>query len=347
MNIRRLLAILLAVVLSTLLATQIWAAAANEPLDLNRQCWLTVNPCSTSDKEMLEDLSAADVVVDLYKVADMKAKHNSYYFETIKPFDLLKIPQDIADDRWAEVAQSAANTVLASDTYTPDQKDIKTGTKIELQSGLYLLVAHKKGDADYVKTVIDEDGNSRTVTQVRTDKHLYTFAPELVSLPSKLPENGAINTANPGDWIYDLEVNLKPELNDLKGKLEIVKTLRTFDTAYGPATFVFQLDWYENGKHYSDVRTITFSSSGKQVLTVELPVGVTVTVTEIYSGAKYEIVGSAEGTAVIEADEVARVEFINDYDEDSPPNGGGTITNKFTYSDGEWHVTQQVDSTEE
>ena len=41
MNIRRLLAILLAVVLSTLLATQIWAAAANEPLDLNRQCWLT------------------------------------------------------------------------------------------------------------------------------------------------------------------------------------------------------------------------------------------------------------------------------------------------------------------
>ena len=38
---------------------------------------------------------------------------------------------------------------------------------------------------------------------------------------------------------------------------------------------------------------------------------------------------------------------VNDYDEDSPPNGGGTITNKFTYSDGEWHVTQQVDSTEE
>ncbi len=345
MKSRRLPAVLLAVTLSVLLAAQIWAAAANEPLDLTRECSLKVNP--SDNKEIAEDLSTVDLVVDLYRVADIKAEQNSYSFETVEPFKLLNIPRDITNDKWAEVAQLAAGTVLTPSVRGATMKDVAMGSEVKMKSGLYLLAAHKRGDTDYVKTVTDDKGNSRIVTQVRTEKNLYNFAPELVSLPSKLPENDIINTANPGDWIYDLVVSLKPELSELKGNLEIVKTLKTFDTAYGPATFVFQIDWEENGRHHSDVRTITFSSSGKQVLLVELPVGAEVTVTEVYSGAKYVVVGSASGTAVIEADKTARVEFVNDYDNESPPNGGGTITNKFSFTDDEWHVTQQVDSTEE
>ena len=44
MKTRRWLAVLITVLLAVSLAGQIWAAAANDTLDLNRECTLTVNP---------------------------------------------------------------------------------------------------------------------------------------------------------------------------------------------------------------------------------------------------------------------------------------------------------------
>lgn len=348
MKTRRWLAALSAVLVAAALMGQLWAAAADGALDLSRECTLTVKPCDDTEanKEMAEELSAVDIVIDLYRVADMTADGTAYGFATVSPFDELAIPGDITNDGWIETAQQAAGMVLLPDVRDPSMAGVSAGSAVKLQSGLYLLVAHERGDSDYVKTITDEDGRTSIVTQIKTDKHLYTFAPELVSLPSKLPEDGAINTANKGDWIYDLTVSLKPERSELKGQLEIVKKLLTYETS-APATFVFQLDWDEDGRHYSDVRTITFTAPGERVLLVEdLPVGATVTVTEVYSGAVYTIVGDREQTAIIEADETARVEFVNDYDEDSPPNGGGAITNRFTYDDG-WKLDRPIDSTDE
>ena len=344
MKTRRWLAVLITVLLAVSLAGQIWAAAANDTLDLNRECTLTVNPCdkkAQGHEEMAADLAGADIVVDLYKVADWKVEGTLYGFTPVEPFDL-NISQDITNEGWAELAQEAAKTVLTPPK-EPD-KSADSGDEVTLKPGVYLLVAHKRGDTDFVKTIKDKEGNSRIVTQVKTGTSVYTFNPELVALPSKRPGESGINTANPGEWLYDLEVNLKPERDDLKGKLEIIKTLKTYETS-APATFVFQIDWEENGEHRSVVQTITFTEPGQRSLKVEnLPVGAEVTVKEVYSGATYVLITDPEQTVTIKADEIAQVSFENDYDETH--NNGGAITNKFTYDDG-WKVEKLVDNTGE
>ncbi len=345
MKTRRWTAVLMAVLLAMGLAGQIWAAAADDTLDLNRDCILKVNPCDSKaqgNEDMAKDLSEADIVIDLYKVADWRIEGTLYGFTRVDPFDL-DISQNITNEGWAEMAQKAAETALLPEARKPDMS-VDSGVNATLKPGVYLLVAHKRGDADFVKTIKDKEGNSRIVTQVEAGTSVYTFNPELVALPSKTPGESGINTANPGEWLYDLEVNLKPERDDLKGKLEIVKTLKTYETS-APATFVFQIDWEENGEHRSDVRTITFTAPGEKVLTVEnLPVGAVVTVKEVYSGAVYVLETEPEQTATIMADEIARVGFVNNYNESH--NSGGAITNRFTY-DGGWKVEKLVDNTGE
>lgn len=345
MKTRRWLAVLTAVLLAVSLAGQIWAAAANDILDLNGKCTLKVNTCDSKaqgNAEMAADLAGADIVIDIYKVADWKVEGTMYGFTSVAPFDV-DIPADISNDGWEDLALKAAGTVLLPEVRSPDLT-ADDGEQVPLEPGVYLLAAHKRGSSDFVKTIKDKEGKSRIVTQVKTDTSEYTFIPELISLPSKTPEDTGVNTANPGEWIYDLEVNLKPEHGDLKGALEIVKTLKTYETS-APATFVFQIDWDENGEHHSDVRTITFIEPGERVLRVEnLPVGAVVTVKEVYSGAVYVLESEAEKTATIKADEVVRVSFVNDYSESH--NSGGAITNRFTY-DNRWKVEKLMDNTGE
>lgn len=347
MKMRRWLAVLTVVLLTVCLAGQIWAAAANDALDTERECTLKVSPCNAAaqgNSEMAADLAKVDIVIDLYKVADWKVEGTKYGFTSAEAYGL-DIPADITNDGWTQVAQQAAGKALLPEVSKPD---LSINGETKLASGVYLLVAHKQGDSDYVKTITDDTGNARIVTQLKTEQYLYTFNPELVALPSKMPEAGAVNTANPGEWIYDLEANLKPERSMLKGDLEIVKTLLTYE-ASAQATFVFQLDWDEDGRHHSDVRSLTFTAAGVRSLKVEgFPVGTVVTVQEVYSGAKYVLKTDPEQTAVIKADDVVQVSFENDYDEENPPpKGGGSITNRFTYGDNGWEWEKLVDNTNE
>lgn len=347
MKTRHWLPILMAVLLVLSFAGQILVVAANEALDIEKECTLKVNPCDSKaqgNAEMADDLAKLDIVVDLYRVADWKVESTKYSFASIPSFGL-DIPQDITKGGWNEIAQKAAGMVLLPEVTKPDYDNVSG--EVDLPSGVYLLVAHKRDDSDYVNSITDEEGESTIVTQVKTDKYLYTFLPELVSLPSKTPEGTDINTANPSEWLYKLEVNLKPERSDLKGALEIVKTLKTYETS-APATFVFQIDWEENGQHRSDVRTLTFTAPGERVIRVEdLPVGAEVTVKEIYSGAVYVLETPSEQTATIKIDEIVQVGFTNNYDDESPPNGGGSITNRFIYGNDGWELEKRVDSTDE
>ena len=52
------------------------------------------------------------------------------------------------------------------------------------------------------------------------------------------------------------------------------------------------------------------------------------TITEVYSGASYEIISDPEKTQTIIADEAVSVDFTNDYDERL--NGGTSVVNHFT-----------------
>ena len=68
-------------------------------------------------------------------------------------------------------------------------------------SGLYLAAARGNGIQDYITTL--EDGKTATIAQ--SHAYTYTFTPALISLPGKeADENGSINTAGDGEWLYDL-----------------------------------------------------------------------------------------------------------------------------------------------
>ena len=70
--------------------------------------------------------------------------------------------------------------------------------------------------------------------------------------------------------------------------------------------------------------------------------GAHVTVTEIYSGAVYNLVTADTQTAVIPANDVVSVAFTNDYNNTN--KGGGAVTNQFDYGeDNNWGWTQISD----
>ena len=179
----------------------------------------------------------------------------------------------------------------------------------------------------------------------------------MVSLPGKEPEEGIIGTAGAGEWLYNLTgAELKPIVSSRYTSLEVVKVLEGY---ISPASFVFQVEASREGRMiYSDVLTISFdgsSGSTKSVLLEgKIPAGADVTVTEVYSGAAYDLTALTagpgtgeprEGTgydtdleaarAVItaigpertEGEAAGRVTFTNSYN--GSGNNGGAITNHF------------------
>ncbi len=328
-----------------------FTGGAAQDLDLNRDCSLTV---SSGDGEMAGLLAEAGVVVDLYKVADASEEGaGGYGFISKGAFSALQIGEDIDGAGWQQLAQQAAGIALGADG-GPGQvpsvqgaaldSPITSGSGGNLDAGLYLLIARGADVKDYVVAARGEDGEERIATVAYTRDKTIRFAPELVAVPSKeADENGVINTANPGEWIYDLTVYLKPETDVRYGSLEIIKDLLTYEDSY-EATFVFQVEAVLDGETvYSDVVTISFTEPGrKQILIDNIPVGAVVTVTEVYSGAGYKLVSQEPpGSFTITADETASVTFTNDYE--NRRTGGLGITNRFSYSieEGEWEWVQE------
>lgn len=342
MKTRRWLAAAAALLLCTVVGAQLWAGAAGRQLDLGKECQLVVNPCDPeANQEMAEDLAAsgATVVVDLYRVADLSITPDggSHTFAPLQPYNL-EIPTDPSNTDWATLAQTAADVALQPSPQKPDYTT-PAGEAVTVRPGLYLLAAHAQGEEGYVRLITGEDGAESLVTQVKTEKYVYSFAPELIAIPNRMAADGSLGT---GEWQYELDVTLKSQRDGRKIPLEIVKTLLTYEDS-APATFVFQLDWEADGERHSDVRTITFDAPGQKVLLVEdLPVGAVVTVTEVYSGVNYTIVGDSSQTLVLDPmDDSARVEFVNDYDDHG--NEGGSITNNFTYNGESWDWEAQPD----
>ena len=256
-----------------------------EPIDLLKECGLTVNPVDPIVSEYADDIATANVVIDLYRVADAKEMggYDTYDWEINEPFSSIgEIDGKIDNEGWKKLAQKAADIVLGTapegqtewnptaNTEKIDSSlkstDNPAGTEITgLKAGLYLVIARGTvniKDNKYAAIVYDETGEpSGTATIANSKAYSYKFAPELVSLPTKTPypdeETGTINTANPGNWIYSPTIKLKPSQEVRLGNLEIVKTLddyadrekKTGDNPRlmkDPATFVFKMTVYED-----------------------------------------------------------------------------------------------------
>lgn len=314
-------------------------------VNLDTACSLTITPGGAE----FEDLSEAKVVVDLYKVADAAQVrgYDTYTYEFKTDYEALKKIYDENPNNadWSNMAQEAAKYALDND------KPLKEGTavneKVEgLESGLYLLIARGADVEDYKTTVTTEEGTRNIATIANSKTHVYTFAPELISLPGKqvTDADGNIsnsNTTADGEWSYDMQVTLKPQQDPRFGSLEIIKNLITYNVDV-PAVFVFQVEGTLDGQNvYSNVATLEFTEPGqKKALIENIPVGAEVTVTEVYSGASYKITSADVQNAVISAENVASVEFTNDHD--TTTHGGGGVNNHFTYdTQNGWQLEQQ------
>lgn len=314
-------------------------------VDLNKNCSLTIAPGGAEFEDLSEE---AKVVVDLYKVATavQVSGYDTYTYEFAEGYEALKeiFDKNPKNAQWGEMAQAAAEYALEKGE--PSQKETPVNQKVEgLDCGLYLLIARGSDVADYKTTVTTEDGEQKIATIANSKTHVYTFAPELISLPGKqaTDENGNVSntTSGNGDWIYDMQVTLKPQQDPRFGSLEIVKKLITYNVDV-PAVFVFQIEGVLDGKNvYSNVATLEFTEPGqKKALIENIPVGAEVTVTEVYSGASYKITSADVQNATIDAADVASVEFTNDHT--PTPHGGGGVNNHFTYdTQNGWQLEQQ------
>lgn len=125
------------------------------------------------------------------------------------------------------------------------------------------------------------------------------------------------------------------------------------------ATFVFDIKGFSTQEDanaaaagaaitpvYSNVASVSFDAAGTNRVTVDnIPAGIYVVVTEIYSGTSYKPVGTTpQIVPIVATDNNAAsangvsVAFQNAYNADDPsPNKGGSVTNSFKVGDdGEW-----------
>ncbi len=334
-----------------------------EAVDFNQKCSVTVEPTDPKNEQMTADLKNADVVIDLYQVAKAVPVegYDTYTFEFLSGYEKLEEIYDKAPENadWRKMAQSAARYALENADPVTGGKGAPVYSPVgDLECGLYLLIARGNGIEDYTTEITQEDGAKDIATVAYSQEYTYTFAPELISLPSKQIENADETvdntTAGNGAWQYSMNVKLKPLQERRYGPLRIIKTLESYEMG-DPATFIFHITAKYNGKEYKDVVSITFTPEDVEgqksyLLEDKIPVGAEVIVEEVYhGGSDYEQVSisPANGTVTIapadeaNPDNVVSVEFTNRYKDTD--HGSGSVTNEFNHTENGWQLRQVYD----
>lgn len=314
---------LLAVALTFPLLTLPGAKAASA-INTGQKCSIEFDISGNSS-----ELLSASIPVNLYKVASVDESGNYTATDAFSKLDLSSVSADNLDAAaatWAERAAEAKKLLKDDTEPTTTTLTQGSGTATGLDTGLYLVDTPK----------------------VITPNYTYTFTPYLVSLPTNnyYSGNGASD-----DWIYDLTkeynsaVGLKPEQHVRYGNLVINKELVDHNATFGNnATFVFQIDITTlDKKKETRIEELTFSAAGSHSVTIEkIPAGFHVKVTEVYSGASYELASAkSQETDIIANPEKetevefrpAEVSFINKHD--GRTNGGYGVKNNFKLDENE------------
>ena len=298
------------------------------PLDLTSDVTLTIapGPASLTGSEHPTRIPAANVVYDVYKVADAVQDgteqgatgpvYDSYHYTLCADFTGLS--PDISShsaltamtrESWHSLASAAAVKVFsASAPITPAQSAVASSASMTLSAGLYLVIARSSDLTavdDYVKW--DDSTTPRTLvgTIARSAQYEYTYAPELISLPASA---AAIPAVFPGDsepnyttagggWYYTVSAMMKPSEEPRCGDLVIEKDLSVYEDST-PVSVVFRVQASKTDDgcdfSYDDYHMITFRAAEKKSLTLSgiFPVGASVTVTEVYPGPGYVLTGT-------------------------------------------------------
>lgn len=320
---------LLAVALTFPLLTLPSAKAASA-INTGQKCSIEFDISGNSS-----ELLSASIPVNLYKVASVDESGNYTGIGAFSKLDLSSVSADNLDAAaatWAERAAEAKKLLKDDTEPTTTTLTQGSGTATGLDTGLYLVDTPK----------------------VITPNYTYTFTPYLVSLPTNnyYSGNGASD-----DWIYDLTkeynsaVGLKPEQHVRYGNLVINKELVDHNATFGNnATFVFQIDITTlDEKKETRIEELTFSTAGNDSVTItKIPAGSHVKVTEVYSGASYELASAkSQETDIIANPEKetevefrpAEVSFINKHD--GRTNGGYGVKNNFKLDEnGQYQYTK-------
>ena len=323
---------LLAVALTFPLLTLPGAKAASA-INTGQKCSIEFDISGNSS-----ELLSASIPVKLYKVASVDESGNYTGIGAFSKLDLSSVSADNLDAAaatWAERAAEAKKLLKDDTEPTTTTLTQGRGTATGLDTGLYLVDTPK----------------------VITPNYSYTFTPYLVSLPTNnyYSGNGASD-----DWIYDLTkeynsaVGLKPEQHVRYGNLVINKELVDHNATFGNnATFVFQIDITTlDNKKETRIEELTFDAAGSHSVTIEkIPAGSHVTVTEVYSGASYELASAkSQETDIIANPEKetevefkpAEVSFINKHD--GRTNGGYGVKNNFKLDEnGQYQYTEPAE----
>ena len=351
-TVRRLMCLMAASMLAAgfAMAAPVLSGTAHA-VELDTACSLTV----TVESKQMEGgpQEMPEVALDLYKIADAVTAEgqDSYSYK----------------EGWQQLAQQAADITFSAGNLpcaTVETAESDRLTAADLDAGLYLMIARGRNltaEEYIVRNTAAEEGetDSWITTVAYSDSYVFTYEPQLVSLPAKeADEEGNIVISGSGEWIYNATAVLKPELSGRYAALRIDKELLSYRTG-NPATFVFLVEATLQGETvYSNVVSMDFNEAGSQseLITDKIPVGAEVTVTEVYSGVTYRI---AEGSQTvqniilnnIEPDEEGFsniVSFRNEYD--GTGRSGSSITNHFEYMDDGaglvWNWTQLPARTE-
>ncbi|MCB7305031.1 DUF5979 domain-containing protein [Bariatricus massiliensis] len=297
-------AVLLALALAFSALSLPGARAANA-VDTNASC--SVEFSIGGDYEDLKTIEGG-VPINLYKVASIDETGAYKAEKGFESLDLSSVENNNSSaDTWLKRAEEANKLIKGT---TPAATTTTVGGKAlasNLATGLYLITAEEVKAANYV----------------------YNFTPYLISLP-----NNYYYASGDDTWVYDLTganaVGLKPEQTARFGSLEITKELLDHHITLGEkATFVFQIDITTlDGKTEARQIALTFDGYGSKSAVIDnIPAGSDVVVTEIYSGAGYETVGSDSVNTTIVADDTVSAGFQNQHD--GHLQGGYGVVNNF------------------
>lgn len=299
-------------------------------------CSLTVSVEGDYGEGFKEDLNEMKIPVSLYRVADVDVSGRytgvgsweSMKFDAVGSTTTAQDWTDLAAEAY-ELAGSAQPDAAGNVEKT--EGDTASARFADLRTGMYLVAPEAAYNTDY--------------------SYEYTFTPYLTALPG----NAYAQTgAGDDSWDYDPQIGLKVERVQKEGALNITKTLSTYNETLGATTCVFQVEGRDNaGKVvYSNVISATLEGAGSTgtVRLTGIPAGLEVTVTEIYAGANYRVVGEDTAQAVIVSKEAienitdakeASVSFTNEYGGGN--RGGYGVTNHFE-ADGKngWKWTTDI-----
>ena len=276
-------------------------------------------------QDYLADLQTANVVADIYKVADLVPMDgiDSFTFSNTERFGDIDLSRIQTKEDWLQVTDDAFD-LAKKDSEEPDLT-IPPNQELFINPGVYLFVARSedlKTAKQYIDTITDDKGVKTEVTVAQTEQYRYLYAPQIVVLPYReSPEDDVLSTASRTDWDYYPHVKMKPNREYRAGDLIIKKNL--LDLGFGqPGTFIFKIEATidvknEDGKIekkpvYSDVVCMQFNIAEDQTVEIKgkIAINADVEVTEVYSGANYEA-SNARATAKIKVNEPAVVEFEN------------------------------------